>query len=226
MFNKSKNKPLGETPGGAPSQDQIDFLNGVAFPRLDAVKSSDIDMLRHFNDAWWNLCLWEKQRADVLDGKAQSLVGLASIASALVGLSTVLPGTTQNLIRTLAACMFLVTVILAIWALFVSEYGGFYDREVFEALAANTIPVGIAPAFTDQSSEFASYLKEMAMQRWLIYSQYKKASRKKAFRVTVAQLSAGVAVALVFAFIALPFVTESAPYQHLKDAVVSLCARS
>ncbi|MGV7240930.1 hypothetical protein [Caballeronia sp. M23-90] len=146
-----KNKRLGEKPS-ALTEKQIEFIQKVAHPRLDAVPGADTEILKHFSDVWWNLCLWEKQRADVLDGKAQSLVGLASIASALVGLSTLTTGAEPGEIRAWAACMFLVTVLLAIWALLVSNHGGFLDYEVFDALTAGAKPVGVTPPFTDKNA--------------------------------------------------------------------------
>src|ERR1700761_2408151 len=100
-----KKVQLGEEVVGGLSDAQIRFLTDKAHPRLDAAIS--VDQLKHFADVWWNLCQWEKQRADVLDGKAQSLVGLASIASALVGLSGVTAGSPEAFARAAAACMFL-----------------------------------------------------------------------------------------------------------------------
>jgi len=160
---------LGEEPVRGLDGDELEFIKAVAYPRLDLVQSDDT--LKHFADVWWNLCQWEKQRADILDGKAQSLIGLASVASAVVsaaGLAVPSSGSCALFLRIGAVVAFLTTAALAIWAVRITEYGGFFDSDVFAALTISTEPAAAVPAYTD-TNPFRSYLRETAIQRWLVY---------------------------------------------------------
>ena len=189
------------TNGGEPIENplsprQVKFLSKIAHPCLNAV--TDNDTLKHFADVWWNLCLWEKQRADVLDGKAQTLIGLATIASAVVTVAVPVVGSDGPGagLRVAAVVAFLLTASLAVWSLRIAEYGGFLDTDVFGALTIATVPAGPIPAFDDKDP-FRSYLREITMQRWLIYNSFKSASSVKADRVEKAQWLAIVAIALL-----------------------------
>jgi hypothetical protein len=181
----TKTNDAGE-PGVDLTPEEIRFLNEVAFPALDATK--DDDTLKHFADVWWNLCLWEKQRADVIDAKATGLLGLSSIASAVVAATNL---TGQG--RAIAASLFLIAAICAVIALFVRDHSGFVDTEVFGALAAGTKPVGVSKKFSEEHA-FRGYLREIVMQRWLIYRNFKSVSETRAKFVQGAQGFAVLAI--------------------------------
>lgn len=165
---------------------QKTFLDGIAFPHLNG--TTNADTLKHFADVWWNLCMWEKQRADVLDGKAQMLLGLAGVASSFVAVAKPIGLFTHDpkkiaLLMALLALM--LAAIAAVLALRVTDYGGFLDTDVFGALTiTKTLP--IESLFADNDPHL-SYLRELSMQRWLVYSTYKAASSVKARRVQIAQ---------------------------------------
>ena len=191
------------------TEEQSRFVRDFAFSHLNKVQ--DTDQLKHFAETWWNLCQWEKQRLDILDSKAQMLLGLSGIATAILG-----TGVAQqpNILRALAAVAFLATMICALIALLVKNVGGFLDREVFEALSANTSPVGVTPKFRD-GSKLNCYYREIALQRWFVYDQYKKASEKKSPRVKGAQFIAVVAIALAAAALVAPIIcSQSSAPQH------------
>lgn len=189
----------GEPVEGTIPADDEKFLKEVAYPRLDG--TTDPDVLKNFADAWWNLCQWEKQRADVLDGKAQSLVGLASIASAVVAATGPVVGVTPCItwLRVLAVLAFLVTAVMAVMALRIAKYPGFLDADVFAALAINDTK-NIVPKYTDLDKT-KSYYRELAMQRWVIYRGFKRASESKASSVFRAQIGAIASVGLLVVLI-------------------------
>jgi hypothetical protein len=182
----AKTVPKGELLTGQISREEQAFIDDVAFKKLDAVK--DDETLKHFADVWWNLCLWEKQRADVIDSKAGSLLGLASVASAVVA-ATGLSGSG----RPIAVTLFLIAAAFALWALLARDHGGFLDLEVFEALTAATEPVG-TPTSSDPDPK-RSYLREITLQRWLIYTGFKKVSKTRSGYVKVGQFFAVAAIA-------------------------------
>lgn len=190
---------VGEVPGPDLTPAQRAFLSQVAYPNLNKSPTCD-DQLKHIADVWWNLCQWEKQRADVLDGKAQSLVGLASIASAVVAVVGPTMASSANwggAFRFLAVLAFLVTAICAVRALRIADHGGFYDIDVFNALGIHASPTD--PAASVDKDPFRTYLREIAAQRWLVYSMYKSASAVKAEKIVVAQWWAIGALSLLVA---------------------------
>jgi hypothetical protein len=171
-----------------------EFLDAVAFPNLNRCNSDDA--LKHIADVWWNLCLWEQKRSDVLDTKAQNLLGLASIASALVAVAGPIAGTSPitDVLRISSVIGFLVTAILAILALRVSAQAGFYDKDVFDALSLHDVAGN--PAMLHDPDPFRCYLRDIAAQRWVIYSGFMSASSTRAKRVENAQLLAVTSLAL------------------------------
>lgn len=175
--------------------DDIQFLKEVAHPRLDAPASEDV--LKHFAETWWNLCLWEKQRADVLDGKATSLVGLASVASAVVAATGDSLGSSGWItwFKLGATAAFLVTAVLAVLALRVAKYPGFIDDDVFAALVINQAP-SVIPPFKE-TDPVKNYYRELAMQRWVVYRGFKRVSETRADMVAWAQIAAIAAVTLL-----------------------------
>ena len=179
--------PVGEPIEIPLSKPQIEFIRERA-AELD--KITDATLLKHSAETWWNLCQWEKQRLDVIDTKAQMLLGLSSIATAILGTGFALQ---SHIIQAIAAFLFLVTMVLALIALYIRKVGGFRDVEVFQALSASTNNVGETPAFTDADPE-RCYYRETALQRWLVYDFYKTASKRKTPFVFLAQVSATVAV--------------------------------
>jgi hypothetical protein len=191
------NPPVAQATGGEAivvplEPDEIRFINDTAHPQLDQVTS--LEQLKHFADLWWNLCLWEKQRADAVDSKAQMLLGLSGIATALLGTSG-LTATPEGYIRAVAVGLFLLTVALSVWALRIRQYAGFVDSDIFNALSSHAKPVPVTPPFRD-GKPFECYLREIALQRWFIYKSYKKASGSKTGQIQLAQGSACAAVVL------------------------------
>jgi hypothetical protein len=187
----SKPKDLGEEGATDLSQTERQFIVEVAHANLN--HTLDNDTLKHFADAWWNLCSWESQRASGLDSKAQGMLGLSSIAGAVVTVSAPMAGSFAWPIglRVAAIAGFVVTALFAILALRVRDHGGFFDQGVFEALAYPDNVVPWFPAYVDDD-RFRRYLREMAIQRWLVYRRHKDASRDKVLWVERAQIAAFV----------------------------------
>lgn len=179
------------------SDAQLFFLNTTAYDNLNNTKNTE--MLKHFADTWWNLCLWEKQRADVLDGKAQMLLGILGLGSpviALLGTSGKSYPTGSLWLLISAAVLILLGAILAMLAIRISNYGGFLDRDVFGALTvAYTRPANMQ-AFRD-TDPYRAYLRDVSMQRWLICNTYKIASHEKANKIHAAQLTAFLGICLL-----------------------------
>lgn len=176
----------GEKVANPLTSEQIEFLSDVARPNMDATQ--DNDTLKNFADVWWNLCQWEKQRADVLDGKAQTLIGMATIAGTVVTVAVPVIGANGPgaVLRVASVFCFLLASVLAVGSLQVKDYGGFLDGDVFGALTIGKQPPGLLPPLKD-TDPFRSYLREIVMQRWLIYSGFKKVSAQKTGRIAWAQ---------------------------------------
>ena len=171
------------------------FIKSTAFPQLDAIVEEKT--LEKFTDLLWNLCLWERQRANSIDTKAAALTGLSSLAAAVVSASTVAPTTPDPVLlgaRCLSIVLFIGTVILSVNAQRVVKFGGFHDGDVFDALGAHRVPVGVTPPFSD-GDPHRCFLREVALQRWLIYRTHSDTNDTKYRRLAVAQGSAVVAVA-------------------------------
>ena len=179
----------GEPVGVEYTAEEKRFLVEVAHANLESVESDD--KLKHFADVWWNLCNWEGTRAGVLDGKAQGLLALASIASAVVTVTASLGSETSSIdyLRAAGLFMFVLAAALAVFALRVSDHGGFLDRGVFEALGYTGEADDWFPAFSDKDP-FRLYLREISMQRWAVYRAFKDASNKKAAWIKWAQYAA------------------------------------
>ncbi len=174
-----------------------DFINNTAFPVLDATDSERA--LEKLGDGLWNLCLWEAQRTTALDTKAAALLNLSSLATVVVAAVSALgPGVNHNRAVLIAlspsVILFIITVLLSIRAQGVARLGGFLDIDVFEALSACRKPVGSTPPFKD-SDEYRCFLRETAIQRWLVYRQRCDQNDSKSRRLGAAQLSAAFAVA-------------------------------
>jgi hypothetical protein len=165
------------------------FLIKIAHASLDATESSDV--LKHHSDLWWNLCGWEATRAGVLDGKAQSLLSLASVVGAVVSLSTTLGGdqVVGGLLRATSIVSFILAAAIAVWALRVREHAGFHDGGTFGALCYDGKAVDWFPEFKDKDG-YRLYLRELCLQRWAVYRRIKGSSDEKARRVIHAQYAA------------------------------------
>lgn len=183
------------------TEEQRKFLDDCVYPSLNKTNSNE--PLEHIAEVWWNLCQWERQRADTLDSKAQGLLGLSSIAGAVVGvvaprlelggLSAVLYGS--------AILAFLATAFLAIYAYRISDHGGFLDSDVFGALSL--FEKKEDPAASTDPDPFRVYLRDTAVQRWLVYRSFKSASNRKAKQIDNAQVAALAAlISLVLAVLA------------------------
>jgi hypothetical protein len=167
------------------------FLREVAAPRLESVTNAEL--LKHFADVWWNLCLWEKQRADAIDTKASGILGLASVASAIVAVGGTATQTSAS--RVVGAILFLVSAALALFALRVRDYTGFADGQVFKALDSAKAAAQAPTEANDPA--LIAYLQQVVMQRWLVYKGYKEASNDRAKWVYSAQVAAGAAIVAV-----------------------------
>jgi hypothetical protein len=170
------------------------FIRDVAFPQLDA--TTDAKMLERLADTFWSLCLWEQQRTTVLDTKAAALMGLSSLAAAVIAAGTipgVAPGRLLFLARCISISLFILTVLLSIRAQSARKIGSFRDIDVFAALGAHKVPVGATPRFTD-ASPYECFLRELALQRWLVYRWRSDANDKKYEGLVRAQRAAAWAV--------------------------------
>jgi hypothetical protein len=177
-----------------PSQEENAFMNDFAIPILD--KITDSNTLEKFADSFWSLCVWENDRAKALDQKASSLLGLSSIAAAVLAVGG---DSVNNLAlallsaRAASLLLFALTVASCIYALFLRNYGEFLSKDIFLSLSADKDPVGDIRPFQEKDS-YRCYLRETTLQRWLIYKWHSDANDKKAKRVWVSQLLALLAV--------------------------------
>lgn len=176
-----------------PSREEIEFMKTVAYPRLN--ETIDDRSLEKVCEALWNICLWEKQRADILDTKAKDLLGLSSLAAAVIafGGNVVDPQVgTLLLVRAVPLILFIFAVILSIIALLGVKYGGFYDRDVFNALDAHRNPVGDLHPFSDLDP-YRCFLRETSLQRWLVQRSFSNRNDIKYRRLLYAQIAALIA---------------------------------
>jgi hypothetical protein len=132
----------------------------------------------------------------VLDTKAAALTGLSSLAAAVMAASAI-PGTAPGRVLFVARCtsilLFILTVLLSIRAQSARKIGSFRDIDVFNALGAHKLPVGITPAFSD-GKPYECFLRELSLQRWLVYRWRSDANDTKYERLAKAQRAAAFAV--------------------------------
>ena len=74
-----------------------------------------------------------------------------------------------------------------------TKFGGFYDKDVFEALGAYRNPVGATPPFVD-ADPYRCFLRETSLQRWLAYRTRCDVNDRKYKKLLLAQASAVIAV--------------------------------
>ena len=177
---------------------ELSFINKVAIPSMDGVKENS--PLEHLADSFWALCTWENDRAKALDQKASSLMGLSSIAAAILAMAGNYSGELSSallLARGISLVLFAFTIGTCLYALLIKQYGSFNDEDVFEALNAHKGPVGdtvpLTVPFTDMNV-YRCYLRETILQRWLIYRVHCDTNDNRAKRVLLAQKLALVAV--------------------------------
>lgn len=193
----------GQTITRKPSRREIDFMNKVAVPILDGTQ--DEESLKDLSETFWNLCLWEKQRAKILDTKASYLLGLSSIAAAVVAVGGVAQTITHpNLLLAggISLGLFTITVAASLLAHLRKGYGGFNDQDVFMSLRAHHEPVGDIKAFQDKDPR-RCFLRETILQRWLIYRWHSDANDSKFHRLVVAQVLAVLSVVSLFGYLAI-----------------------
>ena len=147
---------------------QIGFINKIAVPNLDGTQ--DNESLKDLSETYWNLCQWEKGRADVLDTKASYLLGLSSIAGSVVAIGGVTEKT-RLWAMAISIVLFSITAILSLFALLGKKYGSFNDEDVFNSLRASEQPVGPINSFTDKDQR-RGFIRETILQRWMIYRLY------------------------------------------------------
>jgi hypothetical protein len=173
------------------------FIRETAFGHLN--RAEDERSLEKLADWLWNLCVLERQRTGSLDAKAATLTGLSSLSAAVMALSASLansPKTQIVLVSTqgISVALFIVTVLLSLRAQALTRLGAFLDADIFEALNASNNPVGITGSFQD-ANPYRCFLREVSIQRWLIYKRHRDANDNKAKYLGWAQKSAAIAVA-------------------------------
>lgn len=193
----------GQSIARVPSPGETEFMNSVAIPILDGTK--DEKSLENLSETFWNLCLWEKGRTNILDTKASYLLGLSSIAAVVVAVG----GTAQAMIHTnlllagaISLGFFTMTVVASLFALLGKKYGAFNDHDIFESLRAHQQPVGQIKAFEDKDPR-RCFLREIILQRWLIYRWHTDANDSKFSRLVVAQVLAVLSVVSLFGYLAI-----------------------
>ncbi len=182
---------------------ELSFVNKYAVPLMDAVHENP--PLEKLADSFWSLCVLENDRAKILDQKASSLMGLASIAAAVLAMvGNPAGGISISLLwaRAVSLALFACTVGACLFAFLVRQYGSFNDQDVFGALSAHKEPVGDMVPFVDRDV-YRCFLKETILQRWFIYRRHCNANDVKANRVLFAQILALVSVLSLFAQIAI-----------------------
>lgn len=186
-----------------PSERELSFMNNDAIPMLDSV--SDDSILEKLSETFWNLCIWEKDRASALDTKAASLLGLSSIAAAVVAVSAGTPSQSIPsllIIRCISVGFFTLTVAACIYTLLVRLYGSFNDYDVIAAIKTHDKPLGNVNPFSDKDPK-RCFLKETILQRWLIYRWYSDINDCKFKRLRAAQFMALASVLSLLVYIIL-----------------------
>lgn len=185
-----------------PSKREMEFMNSVAIPMLDGTQ--DEKSLELLFETFWNLCLWENERKSMLDAKASYLLGLSTIAAAVIAVG----GGAQALMHTklllaggISLGFFTLTVVASLVALFGKKYGAFNDQDVFKSLCSHEEPVGPIKAFEDKDQR-RCFLREITLQRWLIYRWYSDGNDTKYGRLVVAQILAFLSVLSLFGYLA------------------------
>ena len=133
------------------SVDERAFISKVALPRLNGIK--DVRIAEKLAEDFWNFCGLEIDRVKILDTKASALLGLSSIAAAVVSVGAV--GSSSQLqiwLRCGSIFLFLITVVLCLVALIGRIYGALIDEEVFSSIDSNKVRRGRRHRFTRQES--------------------------------------------------------------------------
>jgi hypothetical protein len=184
-----------------PSEQEIEFMNSVAIPMLDGTQ--DERSLELLFETFWNLCLWENERKRMLDAKASYLLGLSTIAAAVIAVG----GGAQALMHTklllaggISLGFFTLTVIASLFTLFGKKYGSFNDQDVFNSLCSHVEPVGPIKAFEDKDQR-RCFMRESTLQRWLIYRWYSDGNDAKYGRLVIAQILALLSVLSLFGYL-------------------------
>jgi hypothetical protein len=186
------------------SDSQAIFITNVALPQLNAIRDKRI--AERLADSFWNLCTWESDRAKSLDSKASGLLGLTSIAAAVVTVGGIGIGDRNQLIlRCISICLFLATVITCLFAILGKKYGSLVDREIFESISAHKTAVGPIPRFKSRD-QYICYLGETILQRWLLFRKHVERNDRKFKWVLAAQIVAVVAVASLLSNVVLALV--------------------
>lgn len=176
------------------SASEQEFIRGIGFESLN--RPLDERALERFSEVLWNLCLWERQRTTAIETKAAALIGLSTLAAAVVsvGFTGATPlSKAVTVFRLVSVSLFVLTVLLSLFTQRVVTLGGFSDRDVFAALAAHEKPVGTTPKFAD-IDPYRDFLREVALQRWCVYRTFCDGNDAKASRLAWAQLAAALAV--------------------------------
>lgn len=182
---------------------EIKFMNDKAIPVLDSVK--DDKTLGDLAGTFWNLCLWENDRAKTLDSKAISLLGLSSIAAAVVAVGGIgqvggLPGLLWA--RCVSLVLFAVTVAASLYSTLGRHYGTFSDEDVIASLRAHEQPVGEIRPFEDKDPR-RCFLKETILQRWLVYRWHEDVNDARFKWLRFAQIMAVVSVLSLVGYVVL-----------------------
>ena len=186
------------------TKSELEFINTVAIPALN--KTQDEKSLHDLSNNFWNLCQWEKGRADILDSKASYMFGISSIAAAIVTFGAVV---VAKFLVVAAVCLAAVaiTLIMALIALTGKSYGSFIDKDIFDSLGAHSKAVGPIDAFTEKDP-YRCYLRETILQRWLIYRSYCNNNDEKYTQLVRAQIIAVIAVFILCFYLVMILITR------------------
>ncbi len=181
------------------SVDERAFISKVALPRLNGIKDDRI--AEKLAEDFWNLCKLEIDRLKILDSKASALLGLSSIAAAVVSVGAV--GSSSHLqtwLRCGSIALFVTTVVLCLVALIGRIYGALIDEEVFSSIDSNKVRKGRRHRFTSKK-QYLCFLNETILQRWVVYRKHSVRNKSKARWLLAGQIAAVLSVLSLFGVI-------------------------
>ena len=175
------------------------FISKVALPRLNNIKDERI--AERLAEDFWNLCQSEIERVKILDTKASALLGLSSIAAAVVSVGVGGPSSQlQTWFRCGSIALFVTTVVLCLFALIGRIYGALMDDEVFSSIDSNKVRKGKWHRFTSKK-QYLCFLSETILQRWVVYRKHSVRNESKVHWLMAGQITAVLSVLSLFGII-------------------------
>jgi hypothetical protein len=181
------------------SVDERAFISEVVFPRLNGIKDDRI--AEKLAEDFWNLCALEIDRLKILDTKANALLGLSSIAAAVVSVGTI--GSSSQLLTWLrcgSIALFITTVVLCLVALVGRIYAAFVDEEIFSSIDSNKVRKDQRHHFTSKK-QYLCFLNETILQRWVVLRRRSAKNDSKARWLLAGQIAAVLSVLSLFAVV-------------------------